>query len=175
VTAMVANGPGNRTDWVGLYAANSSTYVEWKYLSGSQTLPVSGMTSAAVPFTMPTVAGTYTVRLYAGSTWVATSAPITVGFTTTMSVSATTIASGGTVAVTVANGPGNPRDWVGLYTSNGSTLLDWKYLSGSQVAPAQGLTDATVFMPMPSTPGGYTLRFATGSLILGTSPLVTVN
>ena len=175
VTATVANGPGNRTDWVGLYAANSSTYVDWKYLNGSQTLPASGLTAAAVPFTMPTVPGTYTVRLYAGSTWMATSATITVGFTTTMSVSATTIAAGGTLAITVANGPGNPRDWVGVYASNGSTLLDWKYLSGSQVAPIQGLTDATVMMAMPTTPGGYTVRFATGSLILGTSPLVTVN
>jgi hypothetical protein len=63
---------------------------------------------------------------------------------------------------------------VGIYASNGSTLLDWKYLNGSQVAPAQGLTEATVVMTMPSATGTYTIRFATGSTILGTSPLVAV-
>src|SRR6185436_15692445 len=79
VTATVANGPGNKTDWVGLYAANSTTFVDWKYLNGSQTAPAAGMTGAAVSFTMPTVPGSYAVRLYAGSTWIATSPTITVG------------------------------------------------------------------------------------------------
>ena len=38
---------------------------------------------------------------------------------------------------------GDGRQWAGqpetagIYASNGSTLLDWKYLNGSQVAPAQ--------------------------------------
>jgi len=78
------------------------------------------------------------------------------------------------VTATVANGPGLPRDWVGLYAANGQTLLDWKYLNGSQSVPAQGVANATVSMPMPTTPGTYRLRFASGSTILVTSPVVTV-
>jgi hypothetical protein len=96
-----------------------------------------------------------------------------VGFTT-FTVSATTIAPGATVTTTIANGPGNPRDWVGVYPSDGATLLDWKYLNGSQTAPAQGATTAVVAIAMPTTPGSYTLRFASGSSILGTSPTVIV-
>ena len=174
VTATVASGPGNRTDWVGLYATGASTYLEWKYLNASQVAPAVGMTGGVVPFAVPTVPGTYTVRFFTGSTLMATSPTITVGFTTTLTVSATTVAPGGTLATTIGNGPGNSRDWVGLYPTNGSTLLEWRYLNGSQTPPAQGLTDATVNIPMPTTPGSYTLRFATGSVILATSPTVIV-
>ena len=75
---------------------------------------------------------------------------------------------------TVVNGPGLARDWVGLYSSNGATLLNWKYLNGTQSVPAQGSTSAVVSMPMPTTPGSYRLRLVSGSTILVTSPIVTV-
>ena len=81
VTASVSNGPGNTGDWVGLYFATDpdSTVVDWKYLSGSQTRPGSGLTSASVLFT-PTVPGTYNVRFFQNdsTTKLATSATLTV-------------------------------------------------------------------------------------------------
>ena len=81
VTAAVSNGPGNTGDWVGLYFATDpdSTVVDWKYLSGSQTRPGSGLTSASVLFT-PTVPGTYNVRFFQNdsTTKLATSATLTV-------------------------------------------------------------------------------------------------
>jgi hypothetical protein len=173
VSATVANGPGNRTDWVALYAGDATTYLEWKYLNGSQVAPVTGLTGATVPFTTSLAPGTYTLRFFSGSTLLAASASITVGGTT-FTVSTTTVAPGASLTMTIANGPGNPRDWVGLYPTNGSTLLDWKYLNGSQTAPTQGLTAAVVTFLMPSTPGAYTLRFTTGSTILASSPNLTV-
>ena len=91
-----------------------------------------------------------------------------------MTLSAATVAAGDSVTATIANGPGLARDWVGLYSSNGATLLNWKYLNGSQTVPAQGSTNAAVSMPMPTTPGSYRLRFVSGSTILVTSPVVTV-
>jgi hypothetical protein len=174
VSATVLNGTGNRNDWVGLFVGNSSTYVDWKYLNGSQVAPATGLTTATVSFALPAVQGTYTIKLSNGSTLLAVSPTITAGFAATMTLSTTTAAPGEALTATVTNGPGLPRDWVGLYAANGQTLLDWKYLNGSQSVPAQGVANATVSMPLPTTPGTYRLRFASGSTILVTSPVVTV-
>src|SRR5438034_973523 len=139
ITATIANGPGNARDWVALYSGLS--LIDWKYLNGTRTAPTTGVTSATVTFVMPTTPGTYTVQLLANDTYVvlAASAVITVqnnNPTPTISATPTTVTGGGDVTVTVANGPANARDWVALYA--GSTLVDWKYLNGSQTAPAAG-------------------------------------
>jgi outer membrane usher protein FimD/PapC len=82
VTATIANGPGTAGDWVGLHGASAAdaAYVDWKYLSGTQTRPGSGVTGAAVAFTVPATPGTYNVRFFLNDSWqkVATSATITV-------------------------------------------------------------------------------------------------
>jgi len=177
VTATVANGPGNKTDWLAIYPTGSSTYLTWKYLNGSQTAPVTGMTGAAVPFTMPTTTGSYTIKFWAGSTLLATSAPITVGSGsagTTITVTPTTIGPLGTVTATIAGGPGNATDWVALYATGASTYLDWKYLNGATTAPAAGLTGAVVSFAMPATPGTYVLKFWGGGTLLATSDTITV-
>jgi hypothetical protein len=168
VVATVTNGQAKPTDWVGLYAGTSSTYLDWKYLNGAQFAPASGITNATISFSIPPVQGTYSIRLFTGEVLLAVSPTITAVFNTTMSLSATAVAPGETVTATVANGPGLPRDWIGLYPSGSSTLLDWKYLNGSQSVPAQGVSSAAVAFPMPTTPGSYVLRFASGSTILVT-------
>ena len=75
-----------------------------------------------------------------------------------MTLSAATLAAGDSVTATIANGPGLARDWVGLYSSNGATLLNWKYLNGSQTVPGSGLhqrgrvdadADHTWLLPSP--------------------------
>jgi hypothetical protein len=99
VTASVLNGPGNTTDWIGLYQvdATDSNYVDWKYLNGSQTAPSTGLTSANIPFTMPSSAlGDYEFRLFSndGYTRLAISGKMTVGSSTNV---------GGTVGETVCS------------------------------------------------------------------------
>ena len=125
------NGPANKTDWIALYAAGGATYLDWKYLNGAQVAPASGLFDAVVPFAMPMTAGTYELKFFSGSTLLATTATITVTGPT-LAVSTSTVIGGGTVTATVGNGPGLARDWVGVYSANGSTLFDWKYLNGSQ-------------------------------------------
>jgi hypothetical protein len=81
VQVNVANGPGRRLDWVGLFAATAPDWapVGWKYLSDSQTPPAAGLASATVAFAMPDVPGTYTFRLFGdGSARVAISNRVTV-------------------------------------------------------------------------------------------------
>jgi len=66
------------------------------------------------------------------------------------------------VTVTIANGPGNARDWVGLYpagaSSDTSNRLAYLFLNGLQTAPATGVTGATLSFTMPAA-GTYELRF----------------
>ena len=60
--------------------AADSPYVDWKYLNGTRTSPGTGVTGAAVTFTMPAAPGTYNVRFFLNDSWtkLATSATITV-------------------------------------------------------------------------------------------------
>ena len=184
VTATIANGPGNAGDWVGLFGngAGDGTYVNWKYLNGTQTRPGSGVTGAAVTFTMPATPGTYNVRFFLNdsSTKLATSAAITVtaGAPPSIALSATTVAPRGTVTVTMANGPGNAGDWLGLIGASAAdgAYVDWKYLNGTQTKPGTGVTGAAVTFTMPATPGAYNVRFFLNDSLakLATSATITV-
>ena len=72
------------------------------------------------------------------------------------------VAPGASIAVAVANGPGNPTDWVAIYAAgdpNQYNYLSWVYLNGTQTAPTAGVKSATVTMTAPSTSGSYEARF----------------
>ena len=98
----------------------------------------------------------------------------------TVTVSSTTVAPGGTMTFTVANGPANRGDWLALYcptSNNDVAYYDWKYLSNSRTAPAAGLASATVTMMAPSAAGTtcHARLFANDSYTkLATSATVTV-
>ena len=82
MTATIANRPGNAGDWVGLSAtaAPNSTYLDWRYLNGTRNRPASGLTGAAVAFSMPSTPGTCHVRFFLNDSTglLATSLTITV-------------------------------------------------------------------------------------------------
>jgi hypothetical protein len=119
VTVTITNGPGNRTNWVGLYAttAPNMTMFDWKYLNGLRTAPAVGVASATVTFGMPSTSGTDNVRFFANdsSTLLAMSVTITVQSTSLATISVTPLAGlgGDPVTVSISNGPGNARDWIG--------------------------------------------------------------
>jgi len=72
------------------------------------------------------------------------------------------VMEGANLAVALANGPGNPTDWVGLAaagTADYTSLISWVYLSGSQTAPNTGVTSATIMMSAPMVDGSYEARF----------------
>ena len=79
----------------------------------------------------------------------------------TVTVSASSTQPGGAVTVTVANGPGNTQDWIGLYAVNApaSSYLDWKYLNNTRSSPRTALRSATLTFSMPAAPGTYEFRF----------------
>lgn len=95
----------------------------------------------------------------------------------------TQAAPGETITTSVANGPANPADWVGMYPASapaedGSSthLLGWKYLSNNGSKPVPGLSAANLTWTMPSTLGTYHFRFFEndGYNLLATSSNVTV-
>src|SRR5438128_9808711 len=63
-----------------------------------------------------------------------------------VTVSPTIVVPGGVITVTIANGPGNPTDWVSLSsaTAGDYSYLSWQYLNGSTTAPVLGLSTATL-------------------------------
>jgi hypothetical protein len=82
------------------------------------------------------------------------------------------------VTVTVANGPANAGDWVGLYAAGApaSAYLQWQYLNGTHTAPAVGVSGAPLTFTMPLTAGTYELRFFANNTynVLATSATITV-
>src|SRR5947207_14097877 len=67
VTVIVANGPGNATDWLGMFPAGSgdSGYLSnWVYLSASRTIPPPGMTGATLTFVVPETTGMFDLRFF---------------------------------------------------------------------------------------------------------------
>jgi alpha-tubulin suppressor-like RCC1 family protein len=64
------------------------------------------------------------------------------------------------VNVVVANGPGNPGDWLGLYERGAphTEYLDWSYLNGMQEVPETGVMSGSVVFSAPSQPGEYEIR-----------------
>src|SRR5437667_3856708 len=131
---------------------------------------------------MPSTAGSYVLKFFANGGWtiLATSPTITVqgSAPATITVTPTTVTGGGTVSVTVANGPGNATDWVALIPAGAadSAFVDWQYLNGTKTQPTTGVTSAALTFSMPSTAGSYVLKFfaSGGWTILATSPTITV-
>jgi uncharacterized protein YegP (UPF0339 family) len=175
----VSNGPGNRNDWVALSKAGSAptSYLDWKYLNGTKSLPAAGLTSATLTFVIPQTMGEYEFRFFANNVLVAKS-PVVTTLAPTLMVSATSIAPGGSIQVTVANGPAYRADWVALAKvgSATSSYLDWKYLNDTRSMPATGVSSATLTFTMPQAPGQYEFRlFANnGYTLLTVSSTVVV-
>ena len=82
-TVTIDNGPGNARDWVGVYAtgAGNTAFIDWKYLNGLKTPPVTPVTSASLTFTMPASAGTYNFRLFSNDSYTLVAAHVPVSAT----------------------------------------------------------------------------------------------
>ncbi len=86
MTIAVANGPANRTDWVGWYAVGAPTNSggqpadPWLYASGTKVAPAVGSASFSVKINAPAAVGLYEARLYSNDTYTLIArAPFSVG------------------------------------------------------------------------------------------------
>ena len=112
---------GGAKDWLGFTAVSapdgSGQYLQWVYVG-------AGMTTRTWTVTVPTTPGQYEFRFFPNDTYtrLATSPTVTVpappppppGSTPVLTVSPTTVPAGGQVTVTLTNGPGGAKDWLGF-------------------------------------------------------------
>ena len=181
VTVTLANGPGGAKDWLGFTAVSapdgSGQYLQWVYVG-------AGVTTRTWTVTVPTTPGQYHFRVFPNDTYarLATSPTVTVpappppppGSTPVLTVSPTTVSPGGQVTVTLANGQGGAKDWLGFTAvgtpDGGGQYLQWTYVGA-------GITTRTWTVTAPATPGQYEFRFFPNESYtrLATSPPVTVS
>jgi len=143
-----SGGPGNSTDWVGIYRVGqvpgqvASTL--WQYVDGSQTAGAPGITSGVLTFSSSTLsAGQWNAFFLADNGYAvlaSTAFTVAPGPQAILSTNKTIYRPGEPIIANFSGGPGNPTDWVGIYPdevtpgSQGSTL--WYYVGGSQTAKA---------------------------------------
>ena len=174
VTVTLTNGPGGAKDWLGFAAVGTpdgpGKYVQWTYVG-------AGMTTQAWTVTAPATPGPYEFRFFANDTYTraATSPAVTVTPppAPTLAVSATTVPAGSPVTVTLTNGLGGAKDWLGfaaVSTPDGpGQYLQWTYVGA-------GVTTRTWTVTAPTAPGQYEFRAFPNDTYtrLATSPSVTV-
>jgi hypothetical protein len=134
LTVNFANGPGNTTDWIGIYKSTdvpgSAPATAWAYVSGS-----NGSLNFSTSGGFPT--GQYYAAFFSANTFneIASRVAFTVANGPAITVTPQTIAPNGTVTVNFANGPGNSTDWIGIYKSadvpGSSPATAWAYVTGS--------------------------------------------
>src|SRR5262249_37172733 len=99
------------------------------------------------------------------------SLPFAINPPPSITVNTTTVAPGGSVTMTLSNGPGGPFDWLALAATG---ALSNNYLQ--YVYVGSGVTTRTWTVTMPTTPGTYEFRLFlnNGYVRAATSPTVTV-
>ncbi|MBL58169.1 MAG: hypothetical protein CMO75_00720 [Verrucomicrobiales bacterium] len=145
------NGEGNPKDWVGLYGPDMTPgevgSLKWAYVSGSSTAG-EGLTEGVITFADGLPAGDYVARFFIndGYTQMANT-EFNVVDPPSVATSRAKFAAGSPIVVNFSSGPGNAKDWIGLYrpdmTPGEVGSLKWAYVSGTQTA-GDGLTDGSV-------------------------------
>ena len=151
--------PGSEVRWNG--TARATTFVSATQLRASIAAAdvVTPTTALVTVFTPPPGGGT------------SAALPFTVAPPPTLTVSATTVARGASVTVTLSNGLGGLYDWLSFapVTAANSNFVTFVYVGG-------GTTTRTWTVTAPSTPGIYEFRLFlnNGYTRAATSPSITV-
>lgn len=122
VELAFANGPGGREDWVGVYRVGrvpgqSGASEAWSYLDGTTTIPVQGVAKGQVSFAgLPK--GYYFADYFLNGGYFGISERVnfSVGEAIAeVSMNGATVDPGEGFTVNFRNGPGTPKDWMGIF------------------------------------------------------------
>jgi hypothetical protein len=170
LTVTLTNGFGGSGDWLAFAStsAPNNSYVQYTYVG-------SGVTTRTWTVTAPATPGTYEFRLFTNNTYTraATSPSVTVagGAAPVLSVSATSVAPGASVTMTLTGGYGGSTDWLALAATSApnNSYIKYTYVGN-------GVTTRTWTVTMPTTPGTYEFRlFLNNTYTLAAkSPTMTV-
>ena len=170
ITVTLTNGQGGNQDWLwfGATSAGDGGYLQFVYVG-------AGVTTRTWTVTAPAAAGSYEFRLFKQASFVrlATSPAVTVTGppppAPTLAVNVTTVAPGGSVTATLANGTGGATDLMVLAATGSS---DSTYLQSTLVGT--GVTSRQWAVTMPATLGNYEFRLLVNGVKVATSPVVQV-
>lgn len=150
-----------------------SSVVRWNGQDRPTTYVYDTQLQVAIPASDFAVMGTAQVSVFnpAPGGGLSSTLPFTVGPPPTITVSATTVAPGATVTMTLTNGFGGAGDWLALASTTAATV---SYLQSTYIGA--GVTSRTWTVTMPTTPGAYEFRLFpnNGFTLAAKSPTVTV-
>ncbi|HNQ87744.1 MAG TPA: hypothetical protein PKM73_03815 [Verrucomicrobiota bacterium] len=161
IVVTFADGPGHAKDWIGIYEADQTpgaggtASALWNYVDGTRNGLV-GKTAGTMTFAGGLdEPGDWVVYLLEndGYTILAQQA-FTVLASPTVATSKAAFSPAETIEVSFAHGPGNPRDWIGIYKAGetpgaGVDSTQWLYVDGTK-SGTSGLVEGTVeFEPLP--------------------------
>jgi hypothetical protein len=166
IRVQFQGGPGNPKDWVGIYpeevVPGSVGSTLWAYVNNSHTSGLA-IKEGSVTFAGGlSLAGNWSVYLLLndGHEMLATnsftvidpSAPV-------VRPSQLTYSPGQLIQISFTNGPGNPKDWVGVYqegqTPGGPASTLWNYVDGTQIGATGQSAGAVAFDTGLASPGKY--------------------
>ncbi|WP_193213472.1 fibronectin type III domain-containing protein [Luteolibacter marinus] len=156
VDLSFSNAPGGANDWVGIYkegttpgAANASA---WYYLNGTRTPGGAGTNSGLIPFS-GLAKGYYFADYFLddGYFGIAGRVRFSVGTEITqVSMSSPTVQPGADFTVNFTDGPGTPKDWMGIFKKGETPGIDvltaYLYVDGN--------TQGSVTFSLPDLPPG---------------------
>jgi len=177
IIVTFSDGPGNPKDWVGLYkqdmVAGEVDSLAWFYVDATQT-GSEGLTEGELVFLEGMAEeGIYEARFFENDGYILLAKAIfTVGdIGPTVQTDKSTYLPGEPITVDFLVGPGNPKDWVGLYREDmvpGSVgSLVWFYVDGTTTGSegiesgtltfANGMTDEGDYKALFFENDGYTI------------------
>ncbi len=151
----------------------SSSVVRWNGTARPTTFVGASRLTATIAAADVASVGTAEVTVFTPAPGGGTSSALTftIAPPPALAVSASSVAPGGSVTVTLTNGLGGAADWLALAAvgAPNHSYLQWTYVGN-------GVTTRTWTVTMPSTPGSYEFRLflANGYTRAATSPPVTV-
>jgi hypothetical protein len=154
----------------------STSVVRWNGADRPTTFLSATQLRASISAADIATAGTASVTVFTPSPGGGTSAPLTFTITAApqgprLTVSATTVARGGSVTVTLTNGLGGIGDWLAFALKTDPNTRYYTY-----VYVGMGVTTRTWTVTVPTIPGAYEFRlfFDNGYTRAATSPTVIV-
>lgn len=174
ITINYFNGPGNATDWIGIYKKGQNpggpASTAWKYVTG----PNGSMT-----LTVPTSAGQgeYFIAFFEndGYSEVAGRIAVFVGNKPVLSADSASYAQGSPVQISYTAAPGLSNDWIGIYKvgmtpGSATPSAAWQYTSGTSgqrlfTGLAKGYYFATYMVSGGYTEPGNRIYFSVGDRI----------
>ena len=171
VVASWTAGTGNGADWIGIYPAGvtpgSQASTAWKYINGTTTASSRGPKNGSVTFSnLGLTPGSYVAYYLANGGFTILAGPI--GFTVanaspTLLPGKAEYDNGETITFNFSGGPGNPSDWIGVYSpgqvpgsSTPATL--WCYTNGTTTAGG-GATSGSVSFTNPGLGSGTYIAY----------------